>query len=259
MSGFFVSKNIYIAIVAVVFIIVYYLYLRQKNEGLSEDCSKPDVVVIDSGVPGPIIGMVGSVHGNEPAGAYTLSRMIELGDFKPRKGKLIIIRRANPCGLARNIRENPWTGNDTNRQFNENGGMDSLSSSIVNILEPCDLIIDFHEGWGWYLETIRSYNPFQPVSVGSTITPGTHEFWQKLAPKIVNNINQHIDNDLKKFSIIWGASCKIPSSLNCYALQNNRPYVLVETSGQNDIQPIEAREQQNRIIIETILSHFRVQ
>lgn len=251
-----------IAVVILLVIFVIFHNLRLFNILSSEnltDCSKLDIVVFDSGVAGPTIGMVGSVHGNEPAGSYTLTKMVAEGAFKPRKGKIIIIRQANPCGLLKNTRENPITTNDINRQFTENGGLDESSMRIVETLKPCDVILDFHEGWGFHLETKASSNPFGQISVGSTLTPGDHKFWRTLAPAIVDKINENIADPLKRFSIIWNASCKIPSSLNCYAAKNDRPYMLIETSGQNNIQPMSVRVGQNLIIINMVLRAFDIQ
>lgn len=250
--------GVFILLLLFIIVAVYIFRKTDKFKSGPSTCLEPEYVVIDSGVAGPTIGMVGSVHGNEPAGSYTLSRMVNRGEFKPIRGKLIIITKANPCGLLENMRENPHSLLDINRQFDENGGNDVTSQRLIEILKPCDLILDFHEGWGWHLETKNSRNPLQQVSVGSTITPGEHEFWKELAPRIVNRINLGITDPLKKFSIIWGASCKIPTSLNCYAAQNSRPYLLIETSGQNDIQPIEVREAQDRIVIQTVLEYFKV-
>ena len=249
--------GIYILIFLLIIIAAIYSLGRAERLSLGPpSCLEPEYTIIDSGIVGPVIGLIGSVHGNEPAGAYTLSRMVANGELKPSKGKLIVITKANPCGLLENMRENPHSLLDINRQFDENGGMDITSQRIISILKPCDLILDFHEGWGWHLETKSSWNPVQQVSVGSTISPGDDTFWKELAPRIVDRVNVGISEPLKKFSIIWDASCKIPSSLNCYAAVNNRPYLLIETSGQNDIQPIDVRETQNKIIIQTVLEYF---
>lgn len=134
-----------ILIILLIAAALFAFHIYRYNEGLDETCNKIDTLVIDSGIPGPVIGFVGGVHGNEPAGTYTLSKMIENGEFKPKKGKIVVIRRANPCGLAKNVRENPWTGNDINRQFSEKGGSDDSSRQIIKDLEGCHMIIDFHE------------------------------------------------------------------------------------------------------------------
>jgi len=240
-----------------VLLILLVVYLRRK-ETFATDCLKPEVVTIDSGVPGPCIGMVGSVHGNEPAGAYTLTQMLANNEFKLKRGKVIILPQANPCGLDLNVRVNPQSGNDINRQFSENGPMDETSAHILEALKGCDVILDFHEGWGFYLETKASLNPFTQISVGSTLTPSNHEVWKELAPKVMHALNLQIKEPLKKFSILWNQSCKIERSLNCYAAKNNRPYMLIETSGQNDIQPLVVREQQDRTIIFTVMRDLGV-
>ncbi len=243
-------------IIAILVLVLIYIVSRRTNEYASDpSCLIPPTFTIDSGVPGPTIGILASVHGNEPAGAYTVSKMIDAGELKPTKGKLIIII-GNPCGIRAGVRENPYSWRDINRQFSEAGGHDETSAFIVKAFAGCDLILDFHEGWGWHLETKASKNPLQQISVGSTITPGLHPFWKVLAPKIVDNINVSIDEPLRKFSIIWNESCKIPQSLNCYALQNNIPYLLIETSGQENVQPMDVREHQVRTVIGTVLSYY---
>jgi hypothetical protein len=247
----------YLYVAAVIVLILLVVFLRRK-EKFATDCLKPEVVTIDSGVPGPCIGMVGSVHGNEPAGAYTLTRMLANNEFKLKKGKVIILPQANPCGLDLNVRENPQSGNDINRQFSEYGGNDETSRYIIEALKTCDVILDFHEGWGFFKETKASLNPFTQISVGSTVTPSNHDIWKTLAPIVVHDLNLQIHEPLKKFSVIWNESCKIEQSLNCYAAKNNRPYMLIETSGQNDIQPMEVREQQNRTIIAAVMRELGV-
>lgn len=242
------------AILIVIALLLLAYYYRQ-NERITEACLRPQVFIIDSGKPGPCLGILASVHGNEPAGAYTLTKMIKNKELKPKTGKLIIIPEGNPCGIMQNTRENPYSQLDINRQFSEEGGNDETSQIIVNTFKNCDIILDFHEGWSFHLETKASRNPFQQISVGSTITPGEHKIWETLAPKIVEELNITIKEPLKKWSIIWGASCKIASSFNCYAHLNNRPYLLIETSGQEDIQPLEVREKQIRTILRVIIDN----
>ena len=39
-------------------------------------------------------------------------------------------------------------------------------------------------------------------------------------------------------------SCTIKSTLACYMQKHKRPYILMETTGQNDIQPMHVRVRQ---------------
>jgi hypothetical protein len=219
-----------------------------------------EAVVIDSGFKGPTIGIVGSVHGNEPAGSATLMSMLAADDFRPSLGKIIIITKANPVGLDLNIRENPITGNDINRQF---GGdiTDESARQILDAVGDSDVIIDLHEGWGWHLwpeygpHGVSRFNSlFGPKSVGSTLTVSNHKIWNLLPDQIAGTLNQIIPDRRKWFSVIRNASCKIPTSLNCYAQKNDIPYMLVETSGQNDVQGLGIRVTQMKTIINMVLA-----
>jgi len=244
-----------VAVIATVLVCLF-VFRRPKEKQFSIECNIPKIHVIDSGKPGPCIGIVSSIHGNEPAGAYTLSKMLASNEFKPKQGKLVIIPQANPCGLQLGVRENPYSKQDTNRQFSRTGGHDIASKYIIHHLQQCDLILDFHEGWGFHLKTKASWNPFQQISDGSTLTPGDHTLWKTLAPKIVNRLNVSIRDPLKKFSVLWNNSCNIKSSLNCYAHLNGRLYLLIETTGQNNIQPLSVRENQIRTILLVVFQEF---
>jgi hypothetical protein len=118
------------------------------------------------------------------------------------------------------------------------------------------MVIDFHEGWGWHLETKDSKNLFPQTSEGSTLTLGK-KFSKDLAQKIIDKLNPDIKDDKRRFSL-RGDNCNLPSSLGCYMDHNDRPYVLVETTGQEDIQPMDVRERQIRTIISTVLKDLGI-
>ena len=50
--------------------------------------------------------------------------------------------------------------------------------------------------------------------------------------------------------------CNIESSFGCYNYKNNKKYILIETSGQNNIQKMEVRKNQVKIVIDTVLDYF---
>lgn len=240
-----------VTITAALIITIYY-WLIYPYQKLGPECSIPLYKVLDSGRPGPNIGIIGGVHGNEPAGSVALTEMLKTAS--PTAGKLTIIYEPNPCGLKMDMRENPYTWNDINRQFAPGGGMDDSSRRILEILEGCDLVLDFHEAWGFYLAT--KDNLFLPVSKGATLAPTTHEFWTTLAPKIVETLNKDIKEPLHKFAIRWKESCDISNTLGCYMATKGRPYLLVETAGQDDVLSLEVRRAQIETIIGMVMQHF---
>jgi hypothetical protein len=230
-------------------ILIFIVYLRILR-------SKPFIIAslqvyeFKGPEPGPTICVIGGVHGNEPAGAAGLTDIINsynlLGMIK--RGTLRIIPRANPWGLARNVRyqENPkWP--DINRNFKGSYGLEPTSQEILRLFGDADLIVDFHEGWGYHRKNSDS--------VGSTISPTATPAAQQLAANMVNNINKTIsDNEPeKKFMVLPKLSCDIPGALSCYMQLRNRNYVLIETTGQNDIQPLDLRTSQVKIAFDTAI------
>ena len=243
-----------------IILILILVYASKEQFGVfrrkhSNDCKSLEIITLDSGIPGPCIGIISGVHGNEPAGSYTLIKMLQAGELRPSRGKLIVIPRANQCGLEKNIRMDPITKNDINRQFTEHGS-DYKSKQIIEATKNCDLILDFHEGGGWHLDTKKKKqrNPFQPISLGSTLTPTEHPLTRRIAPIIIETLNKDILNPLHKFSILYGSSCDIPKTFACQSQNNGRAHILIETTGQKNVQPLAVREQQIRTILQTVMS-----
>lgn len=99
--------------------------------------------------PGPVLLLMGGLHGDEINGIEIVRRMVEQGHNKPLKGTVICMPILNIYGFIHFSRYVP-DGKDVNRSFpgNRNG---SLASRVANymtkdILPEIDLGIDFHTG-----------------------------------------------------------------------------------------------------------------
>ncbi|MEM3062134.1 MAG: DUF2817 domain-containing protein [Nitrososphaerota archaeon] len=188
----------------------------------------------------PRICFLAGVHGNESAGTITLYKMLPTFPhiLKKKKGSLLVIPCANPWGFLNNSRYQK-NFSDINRNFSSKC-RDFTSCNILRLVRDCDLVVDFHEGW--------SFHKINPRSIGSTIsyTPGA----RLLAEKILERLNNHISDPKKKFTLL-NDNCRIPTSLQCRLKDKN--YILIETSGQNNIQPLPIRVYQIELIIDTIL------
>jgi hypothetical protein len=168
---------------------------------------------------------------------------------------LIIIPEANKCGLILKNRYLPYKifNNDLNRNYpyKNNKAKDNISRKIIKLVNQSDLIVDFHEGWGFHCEN--------PNSLGSTITTSNTSISNKLGKNIVNNLNKNINEYKKKFTLLKlnknGGKKVIKGTLDYYCMENNLNYLLIETTGQKNIQPINKRMEQNSIIINTILKN----
>lgn len=233
------------AIVIVVLLLL--IYISQKSETFS---TSPDPgYVYDSGVHGPCIGILTGVHGNEPAGSITLTKLIHDGFFTYiTKGSVRVMARANPIGLELNMRSRLFSG-DLNRSFVK--VLSDKDALIVDkFFEPCDLVIDFHEGWG--------FHQIQPDSLGSTVMANS-SLSNSLAQQIVHDLNktyQMRSGDAKKLFLVLPPemACDIPTTFSCYLAQKKRHHILVETSGQNDVQPLAIRSFQIIKLVQSLLS-----
>lgn len=183
------------------------------------------------------ICFLAGVHGNEPAGSYILIKLLKKNYFNNKNLFIRIIPVVNEFGLRNNIRyQNNILYPDINRNFTENDGIENMSKQLINLTKNFNIIIDIHEAWGFYNDNNGS--------IGSTITTNM----TNLGKIIINELNKDIDKKRYKF-VLLDNLCKIKSTFGCY--NKNKKYMLIEISGQNDIQPIELRMNQIYTIIRT--------
>lgn len=193
------------------------------------------------------IGFMGSVHGNEPAGCVGLGYLINSGYFNKIAREKKIFIRVIPCinewGIKRNSRYQPdFLYPDINRNF-IGEGLEPVSQKVINLVKDLDWLIDIHEGY--------SYHLIDPKSVGSTLSPGP--MVGNIAELMVQEVNKTIPDPNKKFVVLNDNNCKIPKTMACYRKSSGKKYILIEISGQNDIQPIGIRKNQVIILVQKFL------
>ena len=231
------AKKIFIIFMIFMIILLWYLLYKWAID-ITVDC-------IDSYEPGPTILMVGGTHGNEPAGKDALNRLLR-ENLKIKRGNLIIIPEANKSGgflHSRWLLHN-WLHPDLNRNYTDQGKED-ISKKIIDHVHQADLIVDFHEAWGY-----RNKNK---DSMGSTLSYTTDPS-KHLANEIITQLNQTIDEDYKKFTVNEEIDDLL--TLRNYAGRCKKDYILMETTGQNNVQTIETRVNQNMIMINHILLKY---
>jgi predicted deacylase len=112
-----------------------------------------EVVTLDSGRPGPIVLVVGGMHGNEPSGALAAAALAK--DAVPRNGKLLVLPEANPEALKAGERSAPRIGShDLNRIFpgSEQDEETRRAAAIFALAQKADLVLDLHEEGSAWLE-----------------------------------------------------------------------------------------------------------
>lgn len=107
-------------------------------------------VIISRGLkPGPILGVIAGIHGDEFNGVEIVRRMVRNKMLDPVRGTVIAIPVVNVFGFLDQAREFPGA-KDLNRSFpgSRNGSLAARTAHFIaaEILPVIDLGIDFHTG-----------------------------------------------------------------------------------------------------------------
>lgn len=235
----------------------YRLILKDVTRQLKDNriCTDVDVYEFRGETLGPNVLWTAGIHGNEPAGtvaAYKMIHEIQEGKIKIIKGGLIIIPTVNPCGIYRYERYDN-KGNDLNRNYIET--TDIINNRIViEQMKKADFIIDSHEGYAYYKNTGTLLQPI--LSMGSTLTPGHTLLSKRIATYCIEELNKKIKDEYKKYEIY--PDDNIIGTLRDYANKYKKHYILIESSGQNEIQNIVLRRDQHLTVVLTTLRNLNM-
>jgi predicted deacylase len=235
-------------IVCLIIIVIYLcIYFIVKNK-----CTKLEKFYFEASSTSstPNVLLVGTAHGNEPAGSEALIKfvdMIKSGKLRLKKGSITVIPTMNPCGKKLGLRWQPHQVMtlrhiDLNRNFAKRRGEEGgcpVSNEVMKFAINKDLVIDFHEGWG--------FNKLQPDSMGSGIYPGSNTASHPVAKEMQTAVNSGIPDINKQFILRdWP---DLPGTFRWFCDRQNVPYILIETTGQDDIQPIDVRVKQDLVLL----------
>lgn len=155
-----------------------------------------ELYINNSGVPGPVVLIVGGVHGNETAGYKAAKQLI---NFKPSKGTLLIIPEANKLAIAAHKRVASGQ-TDLNRAFpttKSGTASGTLAKSILQVIKDyqVDWVMDMHEG-------IDYSKSSSSTSVGQSLIYYPSSDTKTLATGIVNLLNKSISKSSQQFSLL---------------------------------------------------------
>ncbi|MGE5398272.1 MAG: succinylglutamate desuccinylase/aspartoacylase family protein [Chitinophagales bacterium] len=203
--------------------------------------------IVKSSVAGPVIMVIGGVHGNEPAG-YKAADIIRTYTIK--KGTLIVIPRANLPADKSFSRTSTGVG-DLNRSFptSSTGRCDDvLASSIWKAIKDYHVqwLIDLHEGY--------NYNRVDSSSVGQTVIYYPVGDTGTVARSIVTTLNTGISITNHKFNLMiypvaGGATRAAGQYLGVHTF-------ILETCSQ---QTLTTRVNQQQTGVKKVLRHLGMQ
>ncbi len=206
--------------------------------------------LVDSGKPGPLVMIVGGMHGNEPAGARAAE---QIRNWPIKSGQLLVVPRANGTGLQAGIRfvpNSPKELRDLNRNFpktdeaNEPRG--KLASEIWALAKKHrpDWVLDLHEG--------SDFHQINKKSVGSSIIPTKGEGLETAVKKALAAVNATIEEPKKKlvrlrYPVNGSLARAVHERLGARSM-------ILETTVKD--QPLSKRVRQHRIMTFAILDNL---
>lgn len=244
--------------------IYYLLYCIVKKK-----CTRIERWRFQGDQKGPQLLLVGTTHGNEPAGGEALKELVKLFSNKELnllRGSVSIVPVLNPCGLKLGIRFQPHTlmlgglHADLNRNYplrKGEAGQCAVSNEIADFALDHDMVIDLHEGWG--------FQAIDKESMGSGLYPGKTQLARQMSNSLVNDINNKIQpieatqsSRPDKITQMQPSDYRFASkpdwpdvqgSLRWHCDNNDKHYLLIETTGQDDIVPLSVRKQQALFLV----------
>lgn len=207
--------------------------------------------IIDSEKDGPVVMITGGIHGNEPAGAYGAEQVIR---WPVKRGKLIIVPRANKLGLEQNTRKMPHapkSNANLNRNFPK-GDRQSCSCELSKELwklvckKKPGWLIDLHEGY--------DYAKINSESVGSSVITSSEPEIKPHARSMLKALNTTIEIEEKKF-VLRGPPVKGSLARAAADRLNIKSYIL-ETTAKG--QPLSIRVRQHQIMLHRLLTNLEM-
>ncbi|MCH2180131.1 MAG: BPL-N domain-containing protein [Mariniblastus sp.] len=206
----------------------------------------------DSLVKGPVVMILGGVHGNEPAG---FRAAMQIRNWTVDNGKLIVVPQVNKLGLTANIRWIPEFRNDRKlRDLNRNFPRQSdpktkteMAGALWEFIKDRkpDWVFDLHEGF--------DFHRVNPKSVGSSVIAFPEQ--AELANHLASAANRHIPPELA-FSVLAKSGPVDGSAARACREQIGTKSFILETTFKD--QPISQRTRQHRAMVAAALQSIGV-
>lgn len=147
--------------------------------------------VFGTGKEGPVLAVLGGVHGNEPGGWLAAERVRD--EVRPSAGALIVVPRANVVATQQFVRTTDEMG-DLNRLYpGDPDGlpMAQMAYEITETLREFHTthVLDLHESWGFFRD--RTEQQRGTAFLGQTVSSSTAR-GLALGRNIVAAVNERV-------------------------------------------------------------------
>ncbi|MGH2608450.1 MAG: hypothetical protein ACRDHF_05115, partial [Tepidiformaceae bacterium] len=156
--------------------------------------------IASSGVSGPVLLVLGGVHGNEPGGWGAAEG---IAAWEPARGRLLTIPHANREAIALFARTTDQLG-DLNRLYpgkpDSEFPMERMAAEIVAMAKEyrAEIALDLHESWAFYAERTQSGTAFLGQTVTWGVGPANPGFGQKLVERANSGITIERDRLIQR-------------------------------------------------------------
>lgn len=157
--------------------------------------------ISSSGLDGPALVVLGGVHGNEPGGWMAA---LQAARWKPSRGVLAVLPRANELAILRFLRERDGEG-DLNRMYPGDPAselpMSRLAAEITALAGElrAELLLDLHESWAFYIDRepagFTNRQQIGTAFLGQTITAGPGPRAATIATQMGEIVNASITRE----------------------------------------------------------------
>ena len=154
-----------------------------------------ELYIIKANKPGPVVMIVGGIHGNETAGYKAAEKFI---NYDIKRGTLLVIPRANQRAIENKSRMIQSVG-DMNRQF------PASSSSLADTAltrEIYKVVKDYKVDWLMDMHESLNYHKLNSNSVGQTIIYYPANSTVNTVSNILNSINKSVNYSYAKFTLL---------------------------------------------------------
>jgi len=156
--------------------------------------------IFGSGKEGPIMAILGGVHGNEPGGWLAAEQVRDA--LRPQTGALLVVPRANTIATQEFVRTTDELG-DLNRLYPGDPNGQPMARMAYEITETLrefhtTLALDMHESWAFYRDRTdtQTGTAFLGQTVSSSTAPGL-----ALGRSIVEQVNGRILSPIEEMTL----------------------------------------------------------
>jgi len=134
-----------------------------NDDPLTAGSGMPEILTVPGQAPGPVLALLGGVHGDELEGVLAARRIVRYLRQTPFRGTLRVAAPAHPAAWAVGTRTSPRDGRNLAREFpGDPAGAPTQRAAAhltAHLIDGADLLVDLHSaGKGFDMALLAGYS-----------------------------------------------------------------------------------------------------